>query len=356
MASRFASEILSFSSCNKITKHLNDSQKVFIVDLISALETFPREGKWKRAIISGAAFLFWMFGISDSDDVRHTVLGILRTKRMTRANALIVETVQSAIDATIETFGIQGKPLNVEKDTKITTSLLATWSDRQPTPIRSHPQHYEAAQLCIIYKPENFIQKSHHKDLARTSYVHLIVMIVEKKLDSSMNINDEILQEYLAKIEDDKDSETLRNTNTLEATKKIKGKLTEEERNRINSRYSDTVVVKGVSYPCGSGYRTIFESSGSFKSVARSKWLSLKKGEKEAIVIKETMAYNQYQKSVDQILGRVKLSRVKGYHMVAFVGGEWKMLTVEKFDEEQEKTLLEVIEVEDGLASLLIEK
>jgi len=364
MASRFASQILYFSNCNAITEHLSDSQKVFIVDLISALETFPREGKWNRAIISGAAFLYWMFGVSESDDVRHTVLGILRTsKRITRADAitraddLIVRKVQNAIDAMMKTFGSQGKPLNVQKDTEITTSLLATWSDKQPTPIHSHPNFYEAAQLCVIYKPEELILSSQNGDLARTYYVDLLARIVGEEFDLSRNINDEILQEFLAKIRDDEDYETLRNTAKLKVTKKSKGKLTGIEENQVTSRDSDAnSAVNVVSYPCGRGYRTILDKPGGFKSVARSTWLKFNKGDKEAIVTKEIMTYDQYEKSVDKVHCRIKLSRVKGYHIIAVAGGKWKLIIVEKFDEQQEQALLGVIELEDGLASFFTQK
>lgn len=355
MAGRFASRILYFSNCNAITEHLSDSQKVFIVDLISALETFPREGKWNRAVISGAAFLYWMFGISDPDDVRHTVLGILRTsKKITRADDITVRNVQSAIEAMIKAFGIQGKPLNVQKDTEITTSLLATWSDEQPTPIRSDPKHYEAAQLCLIYKPEEFIRSSQKGSLARDYYVYLLASIIGEELDPSMNINDEILQKYLAKIRDD---ETLLNTTKLKATKKSKGKLTGVEGNQITSRDSDANSdVDVVSYPCGRGCRTILGKPGSLKSVARSTWFKYNKGDKEATATKEIMTYDQYKESGDQILCRIKLSRVKGYHIIAVVGGKWKLITVEKFDEQQEQALLGVTEVEDGLASLFTPK
>ena len=361
MASRFASQILYFSNCNAITEHLSDSQKVFIVDLILALETFPREGKWNRAIISGAAFLYWMFGISESADVRHTVLGILRTsKRITRADAitraddLIVRKVQNAIDAMMKTFGSQGKPLNVQKETEITTSLLATWSDKQPTPIHTHPNFYEAAQLCVIYKPEELILSSQNGDLARTYYVDLLARIVGEEFDLSRNINDEILQEYLAKNED---YETLRNTAKLKVTKKSKGKLTGIEENQVTSRDSDAnSAVNVVSYPCGRGHRTIFDQSGCFKSVPRSTWLKFNEGDKEAIVTKEIMTYDQYKKLVDKAHCRIKLSRVKGYHIIAVAGGKWKLIIVEKFDEQQEQALLGVIELEDGLASFFTQK
>ena len=253
MASQFASQILCFSNCDAVTEHLKDSQKVFIDDLISALETFSKKRKWSRAIISGAAFLYWMFGISKSDDVRHTVLGILRNRRILRnrnskdinvADDIIVRRVQSAIVAMIETFGDQGKPLNVQKDTEITTSLLASWANNKPTPINSEPEIYQAAQLCVIYKPKDLIASWQDQNRARKCCVHMLVRIAEEVFDDSMEINDEILQEYLAKIRDDEDHVMLKNT------KKSKGKLAGVGESQIIPNDSDAnSAVNVVSYP-----------------------------------------------------------------------------------------------------------
>lgn len=344
MASRFASQILCFSKCDAVTEHLKDSQKVFISDLISALRTFSKKRKWSRAIISGAAFLYWMFGISESDDVRHTVLGILRnrnSKDINMADDIIVRRVQSAIVAMIETFGNEGKPLNVQKDTEITTSLLASWANNKPTPINSDPEIYQAAQLCVIYKPEDLIASWHDQSRARKYCVHLLVRIAEEVFDGSMEINDEILQEYLAKIRDDEDHVMLENT------KKSKGKLAGVEESQTISNDSDAnSAVNVVSYPCGRGFRTILDRQGSFESLARSIWLKHKtKNTKEAMVIKEFMTYDQYQTSVSEPSCRVTLSKVKGYHIIALVSDEWRLITIEKFDKEQEENMLNIREV-----------
>lgn len=247
MASKFASKMIYFSEREPITNHLSELQKSFIVDLISALQTFTREDKWDHAIVSGAAFLFWMFGISKPEDVEHTVLGILRTgKGNTTADGAVVNRVKRAINAMRSKFGVHGKSLDVQKDTEITTSLLAKWSASDEKPPIYIADLYLAAQVSLIYEPEKVISSARPgmKNYVRQCYVHILESLREKTIDSSTEINDAMLQRVLARIElfeGIEDDVTVETTNQTEDNTKLK--TTKESKSKPRGRVNKSLEI-----------------------------------------------------------------------------------------------------------------
>lgn len=304
MASHFAKRILYFSKHSTVIDGLNENEKFFIYAARLALTTPPNDD---RGVVSGAAFLLWMFGISYPEDIRNTVTGILRTGNSKTESSKdhddVTKQVEFAISAmrgTFKIYGVEGKFRDVQKDAKITSSLLNKWL-LDGSPLRRQKQSISCAIISLIYEPLQTVQSWNREDVPCKLYVGLLVKLYGNDDIMFPEQSDawELLKFYVEKFKLSEETEddvavedtnengndsTDRTFNDLTARTLKKAKTKSKSRNDFNHPDPSTLI--GISYPVRSGHRTIVGTTddGRPESVPRSQWkkyLSSKCSEQE---------------------------------------------------------------------------
>lgn len=303
MANYFADRILYYSGNREVIDGLSPSEKVFIDVLKLALKRRNKEHR----VRSGAAFLFWMYGISNLEDVRNAVTGILRagkkkTERLTDHDDVTKKVIFS-IDAIKETFAnlnlyddTKGESQTIEKDTKIAPRLLRQWSDRY-SPLRQGPGSVNAAMVSLLYEPLASVRRWNNDESACKTYLSLLAKhyninpaptdleplpLLEyyvKRFKLSEEVEDEEVENDMTK-EDTNETKKgstakvinrdTRNNSTAGTVHKGKNKST----SRKNGDHVNLQNLIGISYPAGRGYRTIvgITQDDRPESVPRSQW------------------------------------------------------------------------------------
>ena len=189
MSEIFRKRILNLTYTDA-TRNLQANEMTFLRTLRLSLEapTHPN-----GATISGAAFLFWVFGISNINDVQNIVTNILAEDTSTMSDKDlkdVIVRVLLTIDAIIKTFeeyGFAGKSREVQKDTDITPLLLAEWS--LDSPLRHAENNYglDGAMVSLLYEPLETVRDWKFDEKACQTYITLLKNLygTNKEIDFS---------------------------------------------------------------------------------------------------------------------------------------------------------------------------
>ena len=205
----FVKELLHYSNLKTVTQIFEGKDQVeFVKEGHAALKYFSNNEDWNRAVLSGAACLFWMFGISDPGDVERTVQAFLKHGHYEGDESeTVVKKVQAAIAAILKTFmkyEIQGSICHTDKITDITGRILARWAKDAPLLKVFHEDinlSHKLATISLIYNPEQIIEDFVGDDPSKTRRLYLLLMANLRQEEIEENLNDEAekqkLKEYL---------------------------------------------------------------------------------------------------------------------------------------------------------------
>jgi hypothetical protein len=293
MANCFTDRILYYIEKVEVLGDLSSSQEAFIEALKLALKKPIQEHR----VRSGAAFLFWMYGISNLEDIRNAVTGFMRAGRNHTENVEdhenVTKKVESSIDAIKATFtdpslynDPKGKSQTIKKGTKIAPRLLRQWSDHH-CPLKLGEGSLNAAMISLLYEPLASVERWGNNEEACIAYLSLLakhyaidpaptdlnplalLAYYVKKFELSAEVEDEEAED---EVEDEMIVDDTNRTEKISTAKVKKGKIKSMSMNNGDNANLQNLI--GISYPAGRGYRTIvgITEDDRLESVPQSQW------------------------------------------------------------------------------------
>lgn len=200
----FLERVLHYSDLITIKRCFQgENHKTFIPNLQEAINDFIQAKDWNRGLVSGAACLFWMFGISDSKEVRTTVQQFLKhSKYEGHDSEDVVKKINVAVAATVKTFedrGFQGKVHDIDQNTNITGRELAKEAPLLKDVNGNAQVSLKCATISLLHNHEKVILDLDMKDrdIGLGFYVQLLANLRQEKVDQNHEIGQQKMQEYL---------------------------------------------------------------------------------------------------------------------------------------------------------------
>lgn len=302
MADYLADRILYYSKHSTAISALDNDELDFIMFLKEALKRPNPDHR----VMSCAAYLFWMYGFSDSEDIKNAIMGFLGTGKKKPGHLQedyddVIRKVEISINAIKETFAgrnlyddEKGESHKVEKDTKITPSLLRQWSELYRPLHSQNGLSVQAAIISLLYKPLQMLRNWENSD-SEDACLNYVCLLEKCNSDTvPINLAPLPLLEHYVRVFNLEEVENIEvengmTTEDTNATEKVSRKITgngkinstirtankgSKSMNKENDNHINPKDLIGVSYVSAPGHRTIVgvTKDGNPESVPKSTW------------------------------------------------------------------------------------